>query len=220
MSRSLSRKLLFALGIVVLAACIETPAVVPPPASVRPSGTGPATVGIWLTAAVRADGAMDIIETVKLRSAVDHVSLNLPPVRSALRAPPPSEPSAISLRGVADGRPLVLAPSEVRGAIDLPMYGLVTRLELRYRLTGATVRSKPSRGRRALAVVAPLTASADPTLPTTIRVTGAVLLNAFCPRLAEQLCAVGDPPRLSVRSRISAQKAVVVLQLDLPAPPR
>jgi hypothetical protein len=163
---------------------------------------------------------MDIVETVVLRSAVDHVPLNLPPVRSAVRALRRSEPSAVSLRGVADGRPLVLAPTEVREGIDLPMYGLVTRLELRYRLTGATARSKPSRPRRALAVVAPLTATADPTLPTTIHVTGAVLLNAFCPRLTEPLCAVGDPPRLSVRPRISAQDAVVVLQLDVLEPPR
>jgi hypothetical protein len=211
LSRSLSSKLLFALGAVVLAACTQTPAMEPTPTSVRPSGRGPGTAGIRLTAAVRADGAMDVIEIVVLRSAVDHVPLDLPPVRSALGALRRSEPSAVSLRGVADGRPLVLAPSEVREAIDLPMYGLVTRLELRYRLTGATVRSKPSRPRRALAVVAPLTASADPTLPTTIVVTGAVLLNAFCPRLAERLCAVGDPPRLSVRPRISAQYAVIVL---------
>jgi hypothetical protein len=31
---------------------------------------------------------------------------------------------------------------------------------------------------------------------------------------------VGDPPRLSVRPRIAAQMAVVVLQFDLPAQPR
>jgi hypothetical protein len=232
LSRSVWNGLLAALGaILLLTSCVGRAQPEPAPPTEGPSeevhraagGTGPGLTapGIRLTAEPRWDGSFAMTEAVVLRNATDTVPLTLPDVEAGLPALRGTEPLVVSFSAVADGEPVVLAPAQVDSATALPLFTAVSHLVLRYRLTGTTIRSTPSGPLRALALLAPLTATADGTLPTNVVVVaGAGLRNAYCPRLREPRCAVGAYPVLSVRPQIPAELAVVVLQLDLPAAPK
>jgi hypothetical protein len=93
------------------------------------------------------------------------------------------------------------------------------RIELRYILAGATVRSIPSVTGRALGLLSPLAATSDRTLPVRIEVVGPSVRNLICPRLApnRQQCA-GTGANLGVAPRLPAATAVVVVQYNLPKP--
>jgi hypothetical protein len=107
----------------------------------------------------------------------------------------------------------------VTQARDLQLVEPATELILTYRLSGSTVRSIPSEAGRASAALSPLTAGTDGTLPTNIVVSGGGLLNVVCPQLTETRCAVGEPPRMGVQRGIPADRALAVLQLNLPMQP-
>jgi hypothetical protein len=182
------------------------------------SGPGINAPGIWLTVTPRVDGDLDVTEQVLLREPTTTLRLRPPSAGSTSPALARSKPAAVEVEVVADGHIVPLEPDQVRGARDLSLTTEVSRLEISYRLIGATVRSMPSSARRALAVVAPLVAPTDGTLPTGVVLDGPGLRNANCPRLPEPRCATGEYPRMGIRREIPAELATAVMQLDLPGP--
>jgi hypothetical protein len=180
-----------------------------------PAGN-PAKPGIKLTAVPRPDGSFDVTENLILPEATDVLPLQLPTSGEHLPGMmTPTAPRVTNLEMLADGRSVPLQNTTLVGSGDIPLTAAATRIQLRYRLSGSTVRASPSRSSRAGAAIRPLTASAESTLPADLTVTGG-LLNAVCPLLTETRCAVGDPPNLTIQSGIPAGKALVVLQLNLP----
>ncbi len=189
----------------------------PPPTAEGPGLTAP---GIRLTAVPRGDGSFDVTEEVMLRSSTDKLQLRLPQSGERLQGlMARTKPEATSLRIVADGDPVLLPDTEVKAARNLPLDTAATELKLTYRLSGSSARSLPSRVGRALAAISPLTAATDGTLPTNLAVSGGGLLNAVCPLMTETRCAVGEPPGLGIQQGLPADRALAVLQLDLPMQP-
>jgi hypothetical protein len=179
-------------------------------------GPGVTKPGIRLTAVPRNDGSFDVTEDVMLPEATDIVQLQLPDSGEHLPGMmTKTAPRATNLQVVADGEQVPIEQTSLSAPMDLPLTVAATKLQLSYRLSGSSVQRTPSTSRRAGAAIRPLTAGADGTLPTNLTVTQG-LLNAVCPLLIETRCAVGDPPTLSIQPDIPANKALVVLQLDLP----
>nr|WP_238350664.1 hypothetical protein [Kribbella shirazensis] len=188
------------------------------PESAPPSipGTAAAKPGIELVAVPRRDGSFDVTEKLLLPTATDMLPLQLPASGEHLPGiMTPTSPRVTNLKVMADDQSVPLENTTVPGADFIPLTAPATRILLTYRLSGSTVLATPARSTRAGATIRPLTASAEGTLPTDVKVTTG-LLNAVCPLLTETRCAVGDPPRLTIQSDIPASKALVVLQLDLP----
>lgn len=221
-----------ALGLSATAACTSdqtgtpvAPSPAPPTtdsgtASVQPSpsaeGPGRTAPGIHLAAIPRSDGSFDITEDVVLRAEVALIRLQLPrPGDQLVGLMRPTKPTATSLQITADDQPVPIA-APLTATRDVPLTVAATRLRLTYRLSGSTVRSQPSEARRAAAVIRPLTAGVDETLPTNYQISGGGLLNAVCPELPETRCAVGEPPGLGIQQGIPAGRSIAVLQLNLP----
>jgi hypothetical protein len=191
--------------------------VVAPPTSEGPGLTAP---GIRLYAVPKGDGSFDITEEVMLRDATSTLHLRLPQSGERLVGMmTKTKPVAGSLEVTADEELVTVDDREVTKARDLQLVAPATKLRLTYRLTGSTVRSIPSEAGRASSALSPLTAGTDGTLPTNITVSGGGLLNAVCPQLAETRCAVGEPPGLGVQQGLPADRALAVLQLNLPMQP-
>ncbi|MEU4390295.1 hypothetical protein [Kribbella sp. NPDC023855] len=191
-----------------------TPSIVSPPAA---EGAGLTAPGIRLVAIPRSDGSLDITEHVVLRSEVALIRLQLPRsgrrLAGMMRA---TKPVATGLKIIAGDQPVPLSFTQLSAPRDVPLTVTATRLQLTYRLTGSTVRSRPSESGRAAVAINPLTAGIDGTLPTNYLIPGGGLRNAVCPALAETRCAVGEPPGLGVQQGIPAGQALAVLQLNLP----
>lgn len=178
------------------------------------------TARIRVAAAVRHDGTFDVAETLRLRDEISRVTL-APPSPDDLggvlqRA---ARPRVRSLQMTADGE-VVAAAAEFDGPLQVDLPAPTTRIELRYRLLGATVLSTPSQTGRSLAVLAPLTRTTDPSLSTVLRLSGAQVLNVRCPALpaTQRACAVMENGRVRPRVDLLAGSATVVVQLDLPSP--
>ncbi|GAB3813325.1 hypothetical protein [Kribbella italica] len=189
----------------------------PPPASEGPGLTAP---GIRLTGVPRGDGSFDVTEQVMFRTPTSTIQLQLPKSGERLQGlMARTKPEVISLQVVADGDLVTVRDTQVKAARDLQLDSPATELKLTYRLSGSSARSLPSRAGRALAAISPLTAATDGTLPTNLAVSGGGLLNAICPLLKETRCAVGEPPELGIQQGLPADRALAVLQLDLPMQP-
>ncbi len=190
----------------------------PSPTPVTP-GPNESKPGVLLIIGARSDGSFDITEDVTFPAATDVLQLQLPISGEHLVGMmTKTEPKATNLQVLADGLIVPVDQSDITGPRDVPLITAATNVQLTYRLSGSTVRRTPSKPERANAAISPLTASTDGSLPTNITVSGGRLLNAVCPLLVETRCAVGDPPKLGVLPNIPADKALVVLQLDLPQP--
>jgi hypothetical protein len=188
---------------------------IPEPEETTP-GPGETRPGIRMNVVPRSDGSFDVTEDVMLPKATDIIQLQLPSSGEHLPGMmTPTKPMATELQILADGQSVPLAQSVVDAPQDLPLTTAATKLHLTYRLVGSTVRRTAAKPQRAVSAIRPLTAITDGTLPTNLTVAGG-LLNAVCPLLIETRCAVGNPPELGVLQGIPADRALVVLQLDLP----
>ncbi|WP_433165119.1 hypothetical protein [Kribbella sp. CA-247076] len=186
------------------------------PTSPGPGATQP---GIQLVAVPRPDGSFDITENVKLPKATNILQVQLPASGEQLPGMMTrTSPTAGNLRVQADGLNVPLSSTEITKTTDVPLTTAATSLRLTYRLSGSTVRRTESKPERAASAIRPLTAITEGGLPTNLTVNGGELLNVVCPLLTETRCAVGNPPELAVLPGIPADKALVVLQLDLPQP--
>jgi hypothetical protein len=191
-----------------------------PTPSTAPGRTPPAArlPGIRLVATPQPDGSFEVAETVVFAAPRAGVLLAAPKASYGGKSFAGTVPRATQVRATADGRPL-----SVTGTIGSKGYRIphaVSRLVLRYHLTGVTVRSTPSVAGRALALVVPLTARTDPKLAAWLTIRGTGVRNLTCPLLGarRQQCAParGEP---GVLPKLSARNAVVIVQLDLPTPP-
>ena len=182
------------------------------------NGAGLRTPGVRLTATPRPDGGFEVSEQVILPAPVTELLLRIAPSAAAGPAFTRVRPRATKIQISAEDQP-VPPVADVTGGpriVTLPMPA--SRFELRYQISGASVRSIPSTAGRALAVLAPLTGGLDRALPVTAVVGGNGALNLRCPLLPpdRQGCATGAAPRLAIRSGLTARNALVLVQLDLP----
>jgi hypothetical protein len=191
-----------------------------PPGSTR-SGTGPGLTspGINLVTTPNADGTFEVSESVYFRKPRSTVSLAAPSAKSG--GPPfaHKSPRADLVQISAQNQPVLLPGPVYAYARTVQLQEAVNRIELRYILAGATVRSIPSVTGRALGLLSPLTATSDRTLPVRIEVVGPSVWNLVCPRLGKnrQKCA-GTGANLGVAPQLTGATAVVVVQYNLPKP--
>jgi hypothetical protein len=170
---------------------------------------------------LRTDGTFDVVESLMFRSPQNWLVLAPPSARAGGAALAAARPRAEQLRVTTGGRPLDIGLTAIDRDLAVTLPETVNRVELHYRLTGATVRSTPSTSRRALSLIAPLSSATDDSLRTNVRVHGAAVLNLTCPLLPAdlQLCAPTTGEKAGTVENIAAADAVVVAQVDLPAQP-
>jgi hypothetical protein len=148
------------------------------------------------------------------------VILRPPPIRLAGTDFGPRRPIAKNVSLTTGRHSVVLPTSDVSEATRVALPRPTRRLELRYQLTGVTVRSNPSAAGRALAALGPVSAGYPAQLPVAMRVTGGHVRNLQCPRLppSDQSCAAGEPGRLRLARPLPWHEAIIVIQLDIPRP--
>ncbi|GAA5016945.1 hypothetical protein GCM10023258_02950 [Terrabacter aeriphilus] len=173
--------------------------------------------GIRLDAATGTDGSVAVTERVRLVSAVDVLRLAVPDLTAGGPAFATARPGVRDLRVTVGGSDVPLAARGADGLQLVALPGSTTAYELHYVLTGATVRSMPSRPGRALTGLAPLS---RPEAGTSVVVAtiGSSVLNLTCPLLADAgdvTCSDGIRGRMTVRAPLPDSAALVVLQVEL-----
>ena len=209
--------------LVVTAACDSTttdprssaPSSTPTPTTAGTTTAAPTAATVTMSARPRSDGHFLVVEQVRFDVRVRRLVL-APPDLSAVGGFARLEPAAIDVRLRAGGRSVDVPKDRVRRQIELTLPRPVRRIELRYTLTGVSVRSRPAPTGRALAALGPPLTQVASDSPVRIRVRGN-LRNLTCPhREDEQSCSTGTPPRLGVDKALPQRVAVVKIQLDLP----
>ncbi len=185
-----------------------------------PKGPGTTQPGILLMASPLPDGSFDVAEIVLLSAPTS--SLRVGPPRLALAGSRFSraKPVASQVQVSAGDQPVLVPGGRVRQHLDLALSAPAKRIELRYHLSGITIRSVPSRAGRALTAISPLVEGVPKGFPVAMLVSGSTVLNIECPilRLREQACSAGRPPNLRVSHQLPWSGAVIVVQFDLPRP--
>lgn len=157
------------------------------------------------------------------------VLIPVPTAELLLRPPPISQagtefwsrsPVATAVQLTAGDQPVLLPADTLRAPLKVPLASSERRFELRYRLTGVTIRSTPSKAGRALAAIGPLTGPIAADLPVAVTVIGIGVRNLECRQLSlgERACASGELPELRVNRLLRWPESVVVVQLDLSSP--
>ena len=193
-----------------------------PPSTSKPLPKGPGTTqpGILLMASPLRDGSFDIAEIVKLPHATSSVRLGPPNLTLAGDRFANAKPVATQVQVSADNQPVLVPGGRVSRQIDVALLEPAKRIELRYNLSGITIRSIPSQAGRALTAIGPLLKGEPRNLPVVAMVSGSTVLNIQCPArsLSKQACSVGRPPGIRVDGRLPWNKALIVVQFDLPKP--
>lgn len=166
-------------------------------------------------------GTFEVSEKILLVQPITQLTLRPPTIARAGTDFVQRRPIATAVQLTAGDQPVVLPSTEVSRFLTVDLPGPTMRLELRYVLSGVTVRSTPSRAGRALAALGPLSAGYSPDLPVTVTISGPGVRNLQCPAmpLSHQPCAAGERPHLRVGQALPWRDAIVVVQLDLPRPP-
>jgi hypothetical protein len=166
------------------------------------------------------DGSFDIAEIVRLPNATSSVRLSPPNLTLAGDRFAKAKPVATQVQVSADDQPVLVPGGRVSRQIDVALLEPAKRIELRYNLSGITIRSIPSQAGRALTAISPLVKGEPRNLPVVAMVSGSTVLNIQCPArsLSKQACSVGRPPRIRVDGRLPWNKALIVVQFDLPKP--
>jgi hypothetical protein len=185
-----------------------------------PKGPGTTQPGILLMASPLPNGSFDIAELVLLTAPTSSIRLSPPKLTLAGSRFANAQPVASQVQVSAGNQPVVVPGGHVRQPTDLVIAAPAKRIELRYNLSGVTVRSMPSRAGRALAAMSPLVVGVPSSLPVAMMVSGSTVLNIECPvlRLRDRACSIGLPPRLRVKQKLPRNNAVIVVQFDLPRP--
>lgn len=180
------------------------------------TGPGLTAPGINLVATPNSDGSFEVSETVYFRTPRTKVTLAAPSISAGGMTFTGRKPRADLVQLTSGGQPVLAGPVTSAKTVSLPM--ATDRIELRYLLMGASVRSIPSVTGRALGLISPLAASNDRGLPVRMEIAGPSVRNLICPKqaMSQRQCAgkgeVGVPPRMS------AANAVVIVQYNLPKP--
>jgi hypothetical protein len=192
----------------------------PPAKATLPRGPGTTEPGILLMASPLRDGSFDIAEIVLLTAPTSSITLGPPKLALAGSRFAQAQPVASQVQVSAATQPVIVPGGRVKQRTDLALNAPAKQFELRYNLSGVTLRSIPSRAGRALAAISPLVGGVPSGLPVALMVSGSTVLNIECPvlRLRERACSIGRPPRLRVKSKLPWRSAVIVVQFDLPRP--
>lgn len=195
-----------------------------PPTSLKPAklpkGPGTTEPGILLMASPLPTGDFDIAEMVRLATPTSSVRLSPPKLALAGGRFAKAKPAASQVQLSAEDQPVLVPGGRVDRATDIALNSPAKRMELRYTLRGITVRSMPSRAGRSLTAISPLAGGFRNDLPVAMMVSGSTLLNIQCPvlRLNKQTCWVGQLPHLRVKPQLPLNRAVIIVQFDLPKP--
>lgn len=191
-----------------------------PPTGRPLAGPGITEPGIQLIASPASDGSFDVSELVLLPVPQTELLLRPPPISQAGNEFRSRSPVATAIQLTAGDQPVILPSDTLRAALTVPLASSERRFELRYQLSGVTIRSTPSKAGRALAAIGPLTGVVAADLPVAVTVIGNGVRNLECRQLAldERPCASGELPELRVNRVLRWQESVVVVQLDLSSP--
>jgi len=183
-----------------------------------PRGPGGREPGIRLTITPTSQGAFEVVETVRLAEPVAQLTLAPPDLTPAGGDLQGKQPVAEALKVMADERRIKLSNTTVRRPTVLTIARPTDLFELRYRMRGTTVVSKPSSVGRLLGAVGPL-AGVPGDLPVAITVRGHSVRNLSCPCLPmdDRACAAGPQPRVRVNRNLARRDALVVVQFDVAA---
>ncbi|SDE63178.1 hypothetical protein [Auraticoccus monumenti] len=187
-----------------------------PPVPLPTSGPWLTEPGSLLVAVPERDGSFTVVERVLLPEPATGLELAPPDLAGAGSSFEGTTPEASDLQVSAGGQP-VRAVSTVDGPVPLTWDVPTDRVELRYRLTGATVMSTPSVPGRALGAVAPL-AGPEASEPVVLVVTGPSVLNLSCPLLPDPTCSATGDGFLTLSEPLPPEQSLVLVQLDLPTP--
>jgi hypothetical protein len=186
-----------------------------------PKGPGTTQPGILLMASPLPDGSFDVAEIVRLSTPTSSLRLGPPRLGPAGNRFSEAKPVASQVQVSADDQPVMVPGSRVTQRVDLALTAPARSIELRYRLSGITVRSTPSQAGRALTAISPLVQGVPKTSQVAMLVNGSTVLNIECPiirSLRDQACSTGRPPNLRVNQNLPWSGAVIVVQFDLPMP--
>jgi hypothetical protein len=185
-----------------------------------PKGPGTTEPGILVMASPLADGSFDVAEIVQLSTPTSSLLVGPPRLADAGSRFSRAKPVASSVQVSAGDQPVLVPGGRVKQHLDLALSAPAQRIELRYRLSGITVRSVPSRAGRALTAISPLVYGVPKSFPVAMLVSGSTVLNIECPvlRVRERACSAGRPPHLRVKQKLPWSGAVIVVQFDLPRP--
>jgi hypothetical protein len=199
---------------------MSTPPTTPTNAKL-PKGPGTTQAGILLIASPIPDGSFDVAEIMLLSTPTSSLRLAPPRLAQAGSRFSRAKPVASQVQVSAGDQPVRVPGSRVTQGVDLALNTPARRVELRYRLSGITVRSAPSRAGRALTAISPLVQGVPKTFDVAMLVRGSTVHNIACPmirRLREQACSAGRSPNLHVKRSLPWSDAVIVVQFDLPMP--
>lgn len=192
-----------------------------PTSAKLPKGPGTTQPGILLVASPLPDGSFDVAEIVLLSTPTSSVRLGAPRLAQAGSRFSRAKPVASQVQLSADDQPVIVPGSRVTQRVDLVLTTPARRIELRYRLSGITERSLPSRAGRALTAISPLVEGVPNDFDVAMLVRGSTVHNIACPiirNLGKQACSTGRPPNLRVNRNLPWSGAVIVVQFDLPLP--
>jgi hypothetical protein len=185
-----------------------------------PKGPGTTEPGILLLASPLSDGSFDIAEMVLLPAATSSLRLGPPELTLAGNRFAKSKPVAAQVQVSAGDQPVIVPNGRVSRGTNIAWMAPAKRIELRYNLRGVTVRSIPSRAGRAVAAIGPLVTAVPQDLRVAMMVPGSTVLNIECParQLPESACSLGRQPRIRVKGTLDHNKAIIVVQFDVPRP--
>ena len=173
-----------------------TPVTAPPSGSSAyapgtPVGPGQTEPGVLVRVTPAADGSLEVLERVRFTDPVTELSLAPPSTKGVAAKSLPTHIEVTDLQVQADDAIVDIGVRSLTKARTVELPAATGTVVMRYRLTGATVRSVPSTPGRALAVLPPITTAATlGSTPFVIEVSGAQVTNVLCPGLptAAQLC--------------------------------
>lgn len=185
-----------------------------------PNGPGTTQPGILLMASPLRDGSFDVAEIVLLAAPTSSIWLGPPKLTLAGSRFTDAKPVASQVQISADDQPIRVPGARVSRRTQLVLVVPTKLIELRYNLSGITMRSIPSRAGRALTAISPLVEGVPTSLPVALMVSGSTVLNIECPvlRLRDRACSTGRSPHLRVNRRLPWSSALIVVQFDLPRP--
>jgi hypothetical protein len=188
------------------------------------SGPGVDAPGVDVTVAVAAGDTLDVLERVRLPGAgADTLTLSLPSLSGLAGDVSSARPSVTDLQVEAGGQVARALPQDGGWVVSWPQGGRIDEAMIRYRVSGAVLRSIPSEDGRATLVVTPLTGNTAlrDGLPIQVRGLGAKVLGVDCPAApaADRICGtIHSDSAWTAALPITSSVAVVTLQVDLPAP--
>lgn len=185
-----------------------------------PKGLGTTQPGILILAAPLRDGSFDVAEIVSLPAAISAITLAPPQLKLAGERFAKSKPLASQVQVSAGDQPVRVPDGQISRRMTIALVEPVKHIELRYNMSGATVRSMPSPAGRAVTAISPVMAGGPSNLKVAMMISGSTVLNIACPalRLRDRACSTGRPPQLRVKPRLTRAKAVIVVQYDVPRP--